>query len=46
MGIRTAEEIHAEKYALKAARGDLEPVYEKGGREKAAYKNAVDAAMA
>ena len=46
MGIRTAEEIHAEKYALKAVRGDFEPVYEKGGREKAAYKNAVDAAMA
>lgn len=32
-GVRTAEEIHREKYALKALRGDFEPVYEKGPHE-------------
>ncbi len=45
-GVRTAEEIHAEKYALKALRGDFEPVYDKSPREKVDFEKAIDAAMA
>ncbi|MFO7963021.1 MAG: hypothetical protein R6U50_03785 [Desulfobacterales bacterium] len=46
LGIRTAEEIHQEKYALKALRGDFGPVYEKAPHQKADYEKAITAAMA
>jgi hypothetical protein len=44
-GVRTAEEIQAEKYALKALRGDFEPVYDKSPHERTDYKKAVHAVM-
>ncbi len=44
-GVRTAAEIQAEKYALKALRGDFEPLYDKSPHEKADAERAVRAVM-
>ncbi len=45
-GVRTTDEINAEKFALKALRGDFEPVYDKSPYEKVDFEKAIDAAMA
>jgi hypothetical protein len=45
-GIRTMEEIQAERYALKALRGDYEPVYAKGAREKPDVDRVMHATIA
>jgi len=45
-GVRTAEEIHAEKYALKALRGDFEPVYDKSPHQRADSEKAIRAVNA
>ena len=44
-GVRTAAEIQAEKYALKALRGDFAPVYDKSPHEKPDAERAIRAVM-
>ena len=45
-GVRTAGEIEAERYALKAIRGDFEPVYDKGPHQRADFEKAIHAIKA
>ena len=45
-GIRTADEIETEKYALKLLRGDFEELYEKKSYQRVDYKKAIEAVTA
>ena len=44
-GVRTAAEIHAERHALKALRGDFGPVYERSADGKGLGEKAIAAAF-